>query len=528
MSLALLLPQAPTASATEEPPAQPQSTGVISEVGPGTYQSDDDQYQLTENDVPISLMGRTHIVSGAGAGVAQALDAPAARSDLGVFGPSWQAQFLGGQLNRQLSQGSGFITTKDLDLNDSVRYNLTDTLARPDGGSTTTYTAADGSTIVVNSVWDDLLGQMTTSATETQNVDLTVAPTGDDTPVTAAGASYAAADLKPKVTWKQIGTGADNWRVSGVGSTATKMSTVSYDTTGRVKQINEPARGEAAAQTVKVTYATATTAAGSTLGDVAGQVKDISVTSGATVETLARYSYDSAGLLKKVTNPAAGADLNTYTYDGIDRVTSLTSDDGARWELSYAGEAVAPSATETTGTVPVPGSPATGSPSQNQPEGVAPAAEDFTGSEINDPYAYPSYCSTAYTWMRYSYSGCSTKVAHYGWRNPFWTQTPTGTWVRGIYYDHCTTSPDKPAGYDFRAACDSHDYGYGTIGNAWKGYRYYLDKYKGWQADAEFWNLLYNKTCPKYWLTGACRKIANVYFGFVAVVGRAKNGANAT
>ncbi|MEU5219150.1 phospholipase A2 [Streptomyces sp. NPDC020807] len=528
MSLALLLPQAPTASATEEPPAQPQTTGVISEVGPGTYQSDDDQFQLTENDVPISLMGRTHIVSGAGAGVAQALDAPTTRSDLGVFGPSWQAQFLGGQLNRQLSQGSGFVTTKDLDLNDSVRYNLTDSLARPDGGSTTTYTAADGSTIVVNSVWDDLLGQMATTATETQNVDLTVAPTGDDAPVTAAGTAYAAADLKPKVTWKQVGTGADNWRVSGVGSTATKMSTVSYDTAGRVKQINEPARGETAAQTVKVTYATVTTASGSTLGDVAGQVKDISVTSGATVETLARYSYDGAGLLTKVSNPAAGADLNTYTYDGIDRVTSLTSEDGARWELAYAGEAVAPSATETTGTVPVPGSTATGSPSQDQPEGVAPAAEDFSGSEINDPYAYPSQCSTAYTWMRYSRSGCSTKVAHYGWRNPFWTKTPTGTSVRGIYYDHCTTAPDKPLGYDFRAACDSHDYGYGTIGNAYKGYRYYLDKYKGWQADAEFWNLLYNKTCPKYWTTGACRKIANVYYGFVAVIGRAKNGAYAT
>ncbi|MET9672469.1 phospholipase A2 [Streptomyces sp. NPDC006482] len=523
--MALLLPQQASA---DEVPDQPLSSGEISDVGPGTYQSEFDRYQITENDVPISLMTRSHAVTGQGAGVAQALDAPGDRSDLAVFGPSWTAEFLGGQLNRELTQGSGFISTKDLAINESVRYDLTDSLERPDGGSVSTYTAADGSTVVANSVWDDLTGQLTTTITETANVDLTTAPAGDDVPVNELGAAYSAADLKPKFTWKQVGTGTDDWRVTGVGTTAFKVTTVNYDAQGRVKQINEPARGENAAQTVKVAYASATTAAGSTLGDVAGQVKEISVTSGATVETLARYAYDDSGLLRKVTNPAAGADLNAYSYDGIDRVATATSDDGARWELSYAGEAVAPQATETTGTVPEPGSAVTGAPSQDQPEGVAPAAEDFTGSEINDPYAYPSHCSTAYRWMHYSYSGCSTKVAHYGWRNPFWTKTPTGTWVRGIYYDHCTTAPDKPAGFDFRPACDSHDYGYGTIGNAYKGYRYYLDKYKGWQVDAEFWNLLYNKTCPDYFFKGTCRKLANVYYGAVTVFGRAKNGANAT
>ncbi|MFH8475498.1 phospholipase A2 [Streptomyces sp. NPDC018000] len=524
--MALLLPQ--QASATEVPD-QPVATGEISTIGPGMYQSEFDRYQIIENDVPISLMTRSHAVTGQAAGVSQALDAPSNRSDLGVFGPSWTAEFLGGQLNRELTQGSGYISTKDLGTAESVRYDFTDSVERPDGGSIATYTAADGSKVVQSSVWDDLAGELKTTITETLNINIAAAAAGDDVPVNALGEPIPAADLKPKFTWKQVSGDSNSWRVTGVGSTAFKVSTVNYDAQGRVQQINEPARGENAAQTVKVAYASSTTAAGSsTLGDVAGQVKEITVTSGATVETLARYSYDGSGLLRKVTNPAAGTDLNAYAYDSNDRVMTATTDEGANWELSYAGEAVAPQVSETTGTVPEPGGEVTGAPSQNEPEGVVPAAEDFTGSEIDDPYAYPSHCSTAYRWMYYSYSGCSTKVAHYGWRNPSWKKLPNGTWVRGINYDHCTTAPDKPLGYDFRPACDSHDYSYGTIGNAYKGYRYYLDKYKGWQSDAQFWDMLYNKTCSRYFFKTACRTAASTYYWAVAVFGRAKNGANAT
>ncbi|PVC65139.1 hypothetical protein DBP18_31115 [Streptomyces sp. CS081A] len=521
----MLLPQ--QASATELPD-QPLAAGEISTIGPGTYQSEIDRYQIIENDVPIGLMARSHAVTGQGSGVAQAQDAPGGRPDLGVFGPSWTAEFLGGQLNRELTRNSGFISTKDLGTAESVRYDLTDSLERPDGGSVNTYTASDGSTVVESSVWDDLAGELSSTITETVNIDLATAPAGDDVPVNALGEPIPAADLKPKFTWKQVGGGSDSWRVTGVGTAAFKVSTVNYDSQGRVLQVNEPARGENPAQTVKVAYASATTASGDTFGDVAGQVKEITVTAGATVETLARYSYDGSGLLRKVTNPAVDADLNTYAYDGDERVAAVTTDEGARWELSYAGEAAEPQATETTGTVPQPGGEVTGAPSQNEPEGVAPAAEDFTGSEIDDPLAYPSYCSTGYRWMYYSYAGCSTKVAHYGWRNPSWKQLKNGTWVRGIYYDHCTTAPDRPLGFDFRPACDSHDYGYGTIGNAYKGYRYYLDKYKGYQVDALFWDMLYNKTCPAYFLKRTCRAAANTYYGAVTVFGRAKNGANAT
>lgn len=83
---------------------------------------------------------------------------------------------------------------------------------------------------------------------------------------------------------------------------------------------------------MKVNYATATTAAGQTLGDVAGQVKDITVTVGQTVQTLARYSYDGSGLLRKVVDPASGGQLNTYSYDASDRVVAASAEDGASWQ----------------------------------------------------------------------------------------------------------------------------------------------------------------------------------------------------
>ncbi|GHH20667.1 phospholipase A2 [Streptomyces gardneri] len=533
MSVALLLPQQSSAAIqvsapATEVPEQPAAAGEIGPIGPGTYESAPDQYRIIENDVPSGLMTRSHLVTGEGAGAAQALDAPANRPDLGVFGPSWTAEFLGGQLNRELTHGSGAITTTDLGVDESVRYGLTWSMDRPDGGSLSTYTAPDGSTLVESSIWDDAAGELRTTITETANIDLATAPEGDDVPVNALGEPIPAADLKPTLVWKQVNGSGSTWRVTSVGTEAFGKSTAEYDAQGRVRQVDEPARGDYEAQSVRVTYASATTAAGSTLGDVAGQVKEITTSSGATVQTQARYAYDHTGLLRRVTNPAADVELNTYAYDANERLSVATTDEGARWELTYAGETAAPQATETTGTLPEPGGEAPGAPSQNEPEGQAPAAEDFLGSEIEDPFAYPANCNTSGSWMYYSGSGCSTKVAHYGWKNPSWKTTKAGWKVRGIDHDHCTTSPDKPGGYDFRPACDSHDYGYGTVGNAYKGYRYYLDKNKGLQVDATFWNQTYNGVCRGYFWKGACRLAANVYLGAVMVVGRVKSGANAT
>ncbi|MFE5489359.1 phospholipase A2 [Streptomyces virginiae] len=526
VSLALLLPQQ-MASATELP-TQPLAQGEIQNIGPGMYVSESNSYQIAENDVPAGLMGRSHTIVAQAQGVSQAQDAPATRSDLGVFGPSWEAEFLGGQLNRKLATGNGAITTTYLDTNESTRYDLTNSVAGPNGGSVNTYKSADGSTIVESITWDDLLGTLKTTAVETLNVNLTTVESGDQAPVDQSGNPIAAADLKTSFTWKQVGGGGDNWRVTAVGSKAFQQSTVAYDSAGRVSTVKEPARGETPAQSLKVNYATATTASGSALGDVNGQVKDITLTVDQTVQTLARYSYDTSGLLRKVTNPAEGSELNAYTYDGSDRVATATSDNGARWELTFSGGSAAPQAQETTGTVPVAGSAMSGAPSIAQGEGITPAASDFKGSEITDPQAYPRYCSTAVSWMWYQYSGCATKVAHYGWKNPYWKQTPTKAWVIGINGDHCTSASDKPGGWDFRAACDSHDYGYGTIGNSYKGYSYYLDRNKGISVDVAFYNILYNNTCPAYFWKGACRSTAYTYYTAVFYFGRPKNGADAT
>jgi hypothetical protein len=527
-ALAMLLPQSPATAA--EPPTPPLATGVVTPVGPGIYTSASGTYRIAENDVPAGLMGRSHAVTAQTGGVAQAQDAPTNRADLGVFGPSWEAEFVGGQLNRKLTPGSGQISITDLDTAETARYDLTDSLAGPNGGSVNIYKASDGSVVAENIAWDDLTGELKTTVTETLNIDLTAASAGpgDDAPQDSLGNPIPGADLKPSYTWKKVSGAGDPWRVTAVGSKAFKPTTISYDASGRVSTVKEPQRGDSPAQSLKVDYATATTATATTTGDVNGQVKDITLTVGADVTTLARYSYDASRLLRKVDNPAAGTDLNAYTYDSSNRVSSVTTEEGAKWDLTFAGDAAEPSATETTGTVPAPNSTMEGAPSITEPDGVTPAASDFTGSEITTPQAYPSYCNTAASWMWYWYRGCATKVAHYGWHNPYWRQTPTGAWVVGIYHDHCTWSLDKPRGWDFRPACDSHDYGYGTIGNSYKGYRYYLDRYKGLQVDVTFYRQLYYYTCPAYSWKSACRSTAYAYYTAVLYNGYPKKGADAT
>lgn len=527
LSWALLLPQQAHA---EEPPTPALASGAVTPVGPGVYDANTGSFQISENDVPDGLMGRSHTVAHQSSGPAQAQDAPSTRADLGVFGPSWQTEFVGGQLNRKLTQGSGKVTITDLDSAEATVYNQTDTVSGTNGGYTTTYKAADGSTLVDNTVFDDLSGSLKTTITETLNIDLTgaQAASGDDAPTDATGAAYGKQDLKPSYTWKQVSGGGDTWRVTAVGNTAFKATTISYDSTGRVSSVKDPARGDTPAQTLKVNYAATTTATGTALGDVAGQVKNITVTSGADVTTQAHYAYDASGLLRKVDNPASGQDLNTYAYDSADRVTQATTDEGAKWNLAFSGDAAQPAASETTGTVPAPGSTMSGAPSITEPDGVTPAASDFQNPDTATASAYPSYCSTGATWMYYLYSGCATKVAHYGWHNPYWFQTPTGAWVVGIYHDYCTNALDKPGGWNFKPACASHDYGYGTIGNSWKGYKYYLDRNKGFNVDATFYGELYYYTCPAYSRRAACRTTAYTYYTAVFYFGHPKNGANAT
>ncbi|MEU9291485.1 phospholipase A2 [Streptomyces sp. NPDC048275] len=504
-----LLPLQPTSAAevqsasAAEVPDQPWSEGTIEAIGPGTYESAGKSFSIPETDVSGGLMGRSHRVVAQLQGISQPQDAPTNRSDLGVFGPSWEAEFLGGELNRKLTQGSGSITTADLAGAAPTRYDLTDSVAGPNGGSVNTYTAADGSKLVETIKWDDLAGTLKTTVVETLNIDLTTPVEGDDVPVDALGNPIPAAALKPSYTYKQVGGGGDNWRVTAAGNVAYKLTTVSYDSIGRVSTINWPQTPATPAESYKVNYATTTTASGGTLGDFTGRVKGITRTSGQTVETLASYSYDGSGLLRKVTNPTAGTDLNTYTYDTNERLASVATP-VSTWELNYVGDAAAPDAVQTAGSTP-------GSPT---------VADN------------PWYCDHAMRWVWRQYDSCwALRVAHYGWRTPAWKQLPNSRYVLGITHDHCTNSLDRPFGFDFRTACDAHDYTYGVIGNFYKGNGLaHMTPDKKWSSDAEFHSLLTRQTCPRYsWpARRTCERIANIYYWGVRWGGDPKRGADAT
>ncbi|MBT2675951.1 phospholipase [Streptomyces sp. ISL-14] len=526
LGLSLLLPQQQATAA--ETIDQPLAEGTIQDVGPGMYFSATDSFEVTETDVAGVLVNRRHSVSAQADGVASPEDAPDSRADMGVFGPSWEAEFVGGQLNRKLEQQGDTILVTDLGVNETLRYELKSSVDYPSGGGVKKYATADGSQITETTKWNDATGTLETSIAEVIGVDLAATVQGDDTFTDASGQPIPAANLKPTYKWEPAATGADTWRVISVGSN-TYATAVEYDTRGRVAEITNPAFGDKLKTTSTITYANATTATSSTAGDYAGQVKQITVTEGATTQTLARYAYDSSGLLRTVTNPTEASEPQaTYAYDATDRLSDITSPTNGSWHLDFSAGSALPDAT-TEEEVPTPGTAVEGdAPSPDSTLTDAPASSEFLGGEVSGPQSYPSYCSTATSWMYYTRSGCTTKVAHYGWHSPSWKKLPNGTSVRGINHDHCTTAPDRPLGYDFRPACDQHDYGYGTIGNSYKGYYKYLSRNKGFAVDGVFWTSLYTKTCNGYFFKSPCRSAANLYYAAVTVFGRAKNGANAT
>ncbi|WP_229919221.1 phospholipase A2 [Streptomyces minutiscleroticus] len=508
---------------------QPLAEGTTQDVGPGQYLSETRSFEVTETDVPGILLNRRHSVRAGADGVASPEDAPDTRADMGVFGPSWEAEFVGGQLNRKLEQRDNTILVTDLGVNETLQYKLRSSVDYPSGGGVKKYATSDGSQLTETSRWNEAKGALETSVMEVIGVDLATTAEGDDAFTDASGAPIPAADLKPTYKWEQAGTGVDTWRVTSVGSNI-YATDVEYDARGRVAEITNPAFGEKPETSTTVTYANATTATSSSAGDYAGQVKEITVTEGATTQTLARYAYDSSGLLRIVTNPAESGDPQaTYAYDSTDRLSDVTSTTNGSWHLDFPAGSALPGATPTGEAVPTPGAAVEGdAPSPDSTLTDPPAASEFVDDDLSGPQSYPSKCSTATSWMYYTKSGCTTKVAHYGWHSPSWKKLPNGTKVRGINHDHCTSAPDRPLGYDFRPACDQHDYGYGTIGNSYKGYYKYLSRNKGLNVDGVFWTSLYTKTCNGYFFKSPCRSTANLYYAAVTVFGRAKNGAKAT
>ncbi|MEV4880137.1 DNRLRE domain-containing protein [Streptomyces cyaneofuscatus] len=89
-------------------------------------------------------------------------------------------------------------------------------------------------------------------------------------------------------------------------------------------------------------YATATTASGATLGDVAGQVSRIRLwttapgAAASTAKVVSQYAYDSSGRLREQWDPRISPALKTaYTYDGAGRVVTLTPPGELPWTFAY-------------------------------------------------------------------------------------------------------------------------------------------------------------------------------------------------
>ncbi|MEU8148804.1 phospholipase A2 [Nonomuraea sp. NPDC048901] len=511
--------QTSTASAAllaDPPPAD------VQEIGPGQYSADNQTFKLTELDVSAGAISRKHGVALAGGDLARPQSAPATRPELGVFGPSWQAEFAGGQINRKLENQNGTLVVTELDDGTSTSYPLKSSVSTPDGGGIQIYQAANGSKITETTKWDAVVGAMRTTTIETLVSDVGAQEAGDDGFTNADGTPVSATDLQPTYTWARPAgaPSADPWRVTDVGNTAFGKSTITYDTQGRVSTVKEPAGVSDPASVTKFTYATATTATSTSNGDFAGRLKEVSVTYGTeTPQTEASYAYDPNGLLRTVTDPSVGAVQGTYSYDPVGRLSSIDSVTNGGWQLSFPAGVAAPQVTATGTDTPANGGTTTGAAGLDDPNATEPPAGDFLPEGVDPPQSYPAKCSTAATWMWYTKSGCSAWAWHGGkWRKPDWKRTASGFKVRGIYYDHCTSSPDKPHNFDFRPACDSHDYGYGLIANKRKHYRYYLSNaHSKADVDNRFYITMRDKVCGGYFILVRpdCRAWAWVYYKFV-------------
>ncbi|MFG1619651.1 phospholipase A2 [Nonomuraea wenchangensis] len=497
-------------------------------VGPGQYFADSRTFELSELDAAAAVIGRKHAVAAVDGGLAQPKAVPASRADLSVFGPGWQAEFLGGTTGRKLEISSDAAQVTELGTGEQTRYAYKSGAAFPDGGEVRRYEAADGSKLTETSRWDAAAGTLRTTVSETISTNLGTTEAGDDGFTDDAGNAISSADLNQTYVWQQAGASqSDAWRVTGVGTNAFGTSTVQYDAQGRVATITEPAAGEELQNVLSFTYATATTATGTAFGDYAGRLKQITQTSGTgTPQSVAAYSYDSAGLLRTMADPSqSGTQPATYAYDTAGRLTSFDSRLNGGWQLTYTGDSALPTATAAAGNT-TPGA------SDSPPPSLDPPAPGATtgGGEVAGPLSYPSNCWAAVHWMYYS-RPCAAWAAHYGWHYPYWRQLPTKRWVVGILYDHCTKSPDKPSGFNFTSACDMHDYGYGIIGNNLKRwyYPYYLDWSRKSDVDSLFYTTLRDWTCTAYSKIRRplCRNIAWTYRQFVRK-GNPKNGANAT
>ncbi|MEV0381413.1 phospholipase A2 [Nonomuraea sp. NPDC050643] len=378
------------------------------------------------------------------------------RPDQGVLGAGWRPEALGGIAASRLDDhgADGFIEVTDQD-GDTVRYTR---------GADGVYTAGESATLTV-----DAAGTIT------------------ERPV--AGLT---------LTWSRV---AGHWLVTAVATAEAGSSAVVYDQQGRVGRVvtpGETAEGAVPAAcgpdpgpgcaSITLTYAGGTTATAGVPGDYEGRLKSIaySADAGTAPFTAATYTYATDGRLAEVTStPGDGTEqrVESYGYDQAGRLARLASSERGTWTFGYAAD----------GTLT----------RQDKARLVVAAAARCR-------YASQYMWGRDYCWAR------NSTVKYKGkWRRVGWRKTPTGFGVVGITHDHCTSSIDRPAGFNFIPACDMHDYGRSLIQNK------YLPKSKKGSVDAVFYTTLRDKTCPAYggYFGGRCKKIAWTYYKMVRKFG---------
>ncbi|MGC2998532.1 DNRLRE domain-containing protein [Streptomyces sp. G35A] len=175
--------------------------------------------------------------------------------------------------------------------------------------------------------------------------------------------SFTLSDTEGTVTeFTKPDPAATTWQVSsalmdGLAQTTTTVvsETVTVDgkTLARPKRIIAPTSAASAAtctatpatkgcRVLEFVYATTTTANASTLGDFAGQVKEIRLWStdpgagSATSKAVQTYRYDNVGRLTETWNPLISPALKTqYAYDSAGRVTQVAPPGQLPWTFTY-------------------------------------------------------------------------------------------------------------------------------------------------------------------------------------------------
>lgn len=362
------------------------------------------------------------------------------RTNERVLGPGWQLQPLGGMLGSRLHDHSdhGYM---DIELNsgaESHRY-----LADPSRPSTFVYSSG----IMV------------------RNGDGTFTHT-DETGLV--------------ITWAQV---RGQFLPVAVGLADGDFQSVTYDAHGRVHRLISPATpgadcrkpDSALCSTATLIYAHRTTATPSTIGEVSGLLASIDYDAAGDTPpmTAITYRYDALEHLRQVRDlrrPGAAGDPGrrfAYTYSGSGDITKMTTAEEGSWHLTYSSPGTLANAARHTMRLGARACP-------------SPYAAD---------YMLRGMCKT-----NVDVRQGASKVM----RTPFWKGTLTGGSVMGITNDGCSAPivGNKPTYWlDFRAACDSHDYGYGLIRNRLNGEQNGLVRSQRTHVDAVFLAIMKERIC---------------------------------